>query len=93
MFSFYSIFCMELYDYIKLVGYFLNGDIEYYKECLKDCRGRIFEVVVGLGCVIILFLEVGFKVDGIDYLFEMLDFCCKCCKERGLYFNLYEGSL
>lgn len=43
MFSFYSTLCTELYDYTKPVGYSLNGDIEYYKERLKDCRGRILE--------------------------------------------------
>lgn len=43
MFSFYSSLCTELYDYTKPVGYSLNGDIEYYEERLKNCRGRILE--------------------------------------------------
>ena len=73
MFSFYSTLCTELYDYTKPVGYSLNGDIEYYKERLKDCRGRILEAAVGSGRVIIPLLEAGFKVDGIDYSPEMLD--------------------
>ncbi|AVP48171.1 class I SAM-dependent methyltransferase [Bacillus cereus] len=93
MFSFYSTLCTELYDYTKPVGYSLNGDIEYYKERLKDCRGRILEAAVGSGRVIIPLLEAGFKVDGIDYSPEMLDSCRKRCKERGLHPNLYEGSL
>lgn len=93
MFSFYSTLCTELYDYTKPVGYSLNGDIEYYKERLKDCRGRILEAAVGSGRVIITLLEAGFKVDGIDYSPEMLDSCRKRCKERGLHPNLYEGSL
>ena len=47
MFSFYSSLCTELYDYTKPVGYSLNGDIEYYEERLKNCRGRILEAAVG----------------------------------------------
>lgn len=46
MFSFYSTLCTELYDYTKPVGYSLNGDIEYYEERLKNCRGRILEAAV-----------------------------------------------
>jgi SAM-dependent methyltransferase len=93
MFSFYSTLCTELYDFTKPVGYSLNGDIEYYQERLNNCGGRILEAVVGSGRVIIPLLEVGFKVDGIDYSPEMLDSCRKRCKERGLNPNLYQGSL
>ena len=85
MFSFYSTLCTELYDYTKPVGYSLNGDIEYYEERLKNCRGRILEAAVGSGRVIIPLLEAGFTVDGIDYSPEMLESCRIRCKERGLH--------
>ena len=91
MFSFYSTLCTELYDYTKPVGYSLNGDIEYYKERLKDCRGRILEAAVGSGRVIIPLLEAGFKVDGIDYSPEMLDSCRKRCKREHILICMKEA--
>ncbi|HDR4698090.1 MULTISPECIES: class I SAM-dependent methyltransferase [Bacillus] len=93
MFSFYSTLCTELYDYTKPVGYSLNGDIEYYQERLKNCRGRILEAAVGSGRVIIPLLEAGYNVDGIDYSPEMLDSCRKHCEERRLNPDLYQGEL
>ena len=64
MFSFYSSLCTELYDYTKPVGYSLNGDIEYYEERLKNCRGRILEAA-GIRTCHHPALEAGFTVDGL----------------------------
>ena len=91
MFSFYSTLCTELYDYTKPVGYSLNGDIEYYKERLKDCRGRILEAAVGSGRVIIPLLEAGFTVDGIDYSPEMLDSCVSAVKRAYILIYMKEA--
>ncbi|MBG9774462.1 class I SAM-dependent methyltransferase [Brevibacillus laterosporus] len=93
MFSYYSTLCTELYDFTKPVGYSLSGDIEYYKERLKTCEGRILEAAVGSGRFLIPLLETGYTVDGIDYSPEMLKSCRKRCDERGLKPNLYEGEL
>lgn len=93
MFSYYGKLSTEIYDFTKPVGYSIDGDIEYYQERLKTCRGRILEAAVGSGRFMIPFLEAGYIVDGIDYSPEMLDSCRTRCEDRGLRPNLYEGDL
>ncbi|MFD0715676.1 class I SAM-dependent methyltransferase [Paenibacillus sp. GCM10027626] len=93
MFSYYSDLCTELYDFTKPVGYSIDGDIEYYLDRLKSCRGRILEAAVGSGRMLIPLLEAGLLVDGIDYSPEMLASCHKRCEERDLKPDLYEGEL
>lgn len=41
MFSHYSELCTEVYDLTKPVGHSIGGDIEYYRNRLKSCTGRI----------------------------------------------------
>lgn len=93
MFSYYGKLSTEIYDFTKPVGHSIDGDIEYYQERLKTCRGRILEAAVGSGRFMIPFLEAGYTVDGIDYSPEMLDSCRTRCENRGLKPNLYEGDL
>ncbi|PUA36396.1 class I SAM-dependent methyltransferase [Paenibacillus elgii] len=93
MFSYYSNLCTEVYDLTKPVGHSIGGDIEYYLDRLKSCRGRILEAAVGSGRMLIPLLEAGLIVDGIDYSPEMLASCRKRCEERNLKPVLYEGEL
>jgi hypothetical protein len=53
-FSYYGELCTEVYDLTKHVGQSIGGDIEYYREKLKHCKGRILEAMVGSGRVMIL---------------------------------------
>ncbi|MCM3110548.1 class I SAM-dependent methyltransferase [Lederbergia lenta] len=92
-FSYYGVLCTEVYDFTKKVGQSLGGDIEYYRERLKDCKGSILEAMVGSGRVIIPLLESGLNVDGVDYSLEMLDSCRRRCEERGLKPNLHKFNL
>ncbi|OAB41649.1 class I SAM-dependent methyltransferase [Paenibacillus glacialis] len=92
-FSYYGELCTEVYDLTKEIGHSFDGDIEYYRDRLKDCKGRILEAMVGSGRVIIPLLESGLIVDGIDYSPEMLDSCRKRCEERGLVADLYESNI
>lgn len=92
-FSYYGELCTEVYDLTKQIGQSINGDIEYYRDRLKPCNGRILEAMVGSGRVIIPLLEAGLKVEGVDYSFEMLDSCRKHCNDRGLEAPLYQADL
>lgn len=92
-FSYYGELCTEVYDLTKKVGQSLSGDIEYYRDRLKDCKGRILEAMVGSGRVIIPLLESGLNVDGVDYSSEMLASCRRHCEARGLKPELYEANL
>ncbi|TDL30873.1 class I SAM-dependent methyltransferase [Jeotgalibacillus sp. S-D1] len=93
MFSNYGKLSTEVYQHTKPVGHSIDGDIEYYKERLKGCRGRILEAGAGTGRMLIPLLEEGFLIDGIDYSKDMLDFCRQQCEKRGLNPDLYEGVL
>ncbi|KKI91051.1 methyltransferase [Bacillus sp. SA1-12] len=92
-FSYYGELCTEVYNVTKKIGQSLGGDIEYYRERLKNCNGRILEAMVGSGRVIIPLLESGLHMDGVDYSTEMLASCRQRCEERGLKPNLYESNL
>lgn len=92
-FSYYGELCTEVYDLTKKIGQSIGGDIEYYREKLKNCKGRILEAMVGSGRVIIPLLESGLIVDGVDYSHEMLASCRKHCEERGLHPELFEADL
>jgi SAM-dependent methyltransferase len=92
-FSYYGELCTEVYDFTKKIGQSFGGDIEYYQEKLKNCKGPILEAMVGSGRVIIPLLESGLNVDGVDYSPEMLASCRQRCDERGLKPNLYEANL
>ena len=92
-FSYYGELCTEVYILTKETGQSLGGDIEYYRDRLKDCKGPILEAMVGSGRVIIPLLESGLRVDGVDYSPEMLASCRQRCQDRGLTVHLYESTL
>ncbi|MFF2484580.1 class I SAM-dependent methyltransferase [Paenibacillus sp. NPDC058071] len=92
-FSYYGELCTEIYDLTKKIGQSFGGDLEYYRDRLKPCKGRILEAMVGSGRVIIPLLESGLIVDGLDYSPEMLASCRQRCEERELKTNLYESNL
>ncbi|WP_054955650.1 class I SAM-dependent methyltransferase [Paenibacillus dakarensis] len=92
-FSYYGELCTEVYDHTKKIGQSLSGDLEYYQDKLKHCKGRILEAMVGSGRIIIPLLESGLIVDGADYSSEMLASCRQHCEDRGLTAHLYESSL
>ncbi len=92
-FSYYGELCTEVYDLTKKIGQSFDGDIEYYRDRLKSCKGPILEAMVGTGRVIIPLLESGLHVDGVDYSPEMLASCRQRCEERKLAPHLYESNL
>ncbi|OPA77399.1 SAM-dependent methyltransferase [Paenibacillus selenitireducens] len=92
-FSNYGELCTEVYDLSKQIGQSIGGDVEYYLNKLKNCKGPILEAMVGSGRVIIPLLEAGLIVEGVDYSPEMLASCRKRCEARGLQTHLYQADL
>ncbi|MEM5018459.1 class I SAM-dependent methyltransferase [Metabacillus indicus] len=92
MFSQYSKLATEVYDIDKPVGHSF-GDLEFYRERLREVQGRILEPGAGSGRVYIPLLEDGFAIEGIDTSAHMLDSCRKRCEERGLRPVLTEASM
>jgi SAM-dependent methyltransferase len=92
-FSYYGELCTEVYDLTKKIGQSFGGDIEYYRDKLKNCKGLILEAMVGSGRVIIPLLESGLNVEGVDYSHEMLESCRQHCNEFELKPKLYESNL
>lgn len=60
------------------------GDIEFYRERLRNCQGPILEPAVGNGRILVPLLEAGLAVEGFDASEEMLAYCREACRERGL---------
>ncbi|MGG4490312.1 class I SAM-dependent methyltransferase [Metabacillus idriensis] len=83
MFSSYSRLAAEVYDIDKPVGHSF-GDIEYYRERLREVKGRILEPGAGSGRIYIPLLQDGLNIEGTDLSPEMLESCKKRCEERGL---------
>lgn len=92
-FSSYGELCTEVYDLTKPLGYSIGGDLEYYLEKLKSCKGRILEAMAGSGRILVPLLEKGLTVDGMDSSAEMLASCRSRCEEHGFQPQLYKGAL
>lgn len=92
-FSYYGELCTEVYDLTKKIGHSFGGDVEYYRDRLQSCNGKILEAMVGSGRVLIPLLEAGLQVDGVDASPEMLASCQQRCEERGLHVHLFEAAL
>ncbi|KMK75584.1 class I SAM-dependent methyltransferase [Alkalihalobacillus pseudalcaliphilus] len=92
-FSYYGELCTEVYDLTKKIGQSFDGDIEFYQEKLKGCRGQILEAMVGSGRVYIPLLQAGLDVDGVDYSENMLNSCRQHCDSRGLKSSLFQADL
>jgi SAM-dependent methyltransferase len=89
----YGKLCNEVYDFTKPVGHSIGGDLEFYMERLRTCKGRILEPMTGSGRFLIPLLEAGHVVDGVDASPDMLASCRKRLEERGLKADLYGMKL
>ncbi|CAG7659058.1 class I SAM-dependent methyltransferase [Paenibacillus allorhizosphaerae] len=83
----------EVYDFTKPVGHSIGGDLEYYMDRLRLCKGRILEPMTGSGRFLIPLLEAGHIVDGVDASPDMLASCRKRLEERSLKADLYQMKL
>lgn len=73
-----------VYDLDKPVGRTFGREIDFYRERLADCRGRILEPGVGNGRLLVPLLEAGLPIEGFDASEEMLERCRAYCRTRGL---------
>ncbi|GLC82226.1 class I SAM-dependent methyltransferase [Lacrimispora brassicae] len=92
MLSYYGRLSSEVYDMDKPVGHSF-GDIEFYADRLKSCKGQILEPATGTGRILIPLLEKGFHVEGFDSSKDMLRICHDNCKRRGLNPKLFEAKM
>ncbi|QDX94413.1 class I SAM-dependent methyltransferase [Brevibacillus laterosporus] len=92
MLDFYNRLSSEVYDLDKPIGHSF-GDVEFYKERLLSCKGRILEPAVGTGRILIPLLENGLHVDGFDSSLDMLRICQINCEKRGFTPNLFEAKM
>lgn len=92
MHEYYGSLCTEVYDLSKPLG-FSFGDVEYYKERLKDIQGKVLEVGCGSGRVLIPLVQAGYLVEGLDNSEEMLESCRSRCNELGLSPLLYKTEM
>lgn len=92
MYSLYGELCTEVYDLSKPLG-FSFGDVEYYKDRLKDVKGKVLEVGCGSGRVLIPLLQAGIHIDGVDNSAAMLDSCKRHLEGLGLAARLFEDEM
>ncbi len=79
----YGPLATEVYDLDKPIGHSF-GDVEYYTRLLATISGRILEPATGTGRILILLLEAGHEVDGLDSSAEMLAACRRHCQDAAL---------
>lgn len=88
----YGPLCTEVYNITKPIsGHY--PDVPYYIKHLDKIGGRILEVMVGTGRLLIPLLKAGLNVEGIDASPDMLASCRKHCAEKGLEPVLYKGDV
>ncbi len=92
MLTTYGPLCSEVYNITKPIGG-NYPDVPYYIKHLSQIGGRILEVMVGTGRLLIPLLEAGLNVEGIDASPDMLASCRKHCQERGLEPVLYQSDV
>lgn len=88
----YGPLCTEVYNITKPIGGYYP-DVPYYIKHLDKIGGRILEVMVGTGRLLIPLLKAGFNVEGIDASPDMLACCRKHCAAKGLEPVLHEGDV
>ncbi|WP_029058527.1 class I SAM-dependent methyltransferase [Stappia stellulata] len=79
----YGNLASHVYNLDKHIGKSF-GDVEFYRERLRDSTGPILEPAVGNGRVLIPLLDAGLQVVGFDASQEMLDHCTRECAARSL---------
>lgn len=92
MLNYYGRLSSEVYDIDKPIGHSF-GDVEFYMNRLKNCKGNILEPGTGTGRILIPLLEKGLNVEGFDSSKDMLSICKSNCQKRGLHPKLFEGKM
>jgi len=82
----------EVYNLDKPIGH-SYGEVEFYRDQLASCSGRILEPAVGSGRILIPLVQAGHVVDGTDTSPSMLESCRTNCKTYGIDAVLIEADM
>lgn len=82
----------EVYDLDKPVGH-SYGDVEYYVAALGEAEGRVIELAVGTGRILVPLLRAGIDAEGADLAPEMIERCRQNCTAAGFNPVLHVESL
>jgi ubiquinone/menaquinone biosynthesis C-methylase UbiE len=82
----------EVYNLDKPIGH-SYGEVEFYRDQLESCSGRILEPAVGSGRILIPLVQAGHVVDGTDTSPTMLDTCRANCETHGIDAVLIEADM
>lgn len=82
----------EVYNLDKPIGH-SYGEVEFYRDQLKSCGGRVLEPAVGSGRILIPLMQAGHVVDGTDTSPTMLEVCRSNCEARGIDAVLIEADM
>jgi len=82
----------EVYNLDKPIGH-SYGEVEFYRNQLESCSGRILEPAVGTGRILIPLVQAGHVVDGTDTSPIMLDSCRSNCASHGIDAVLIEADM
>ena len=88
----YGTLCTEVYNITKPIGG-EYPDVSYYIKHLSKIGGKILEVMVGTGRLLIPLLEAGLQIEGVDVSPDMLASCRSHCAARGLSPVLYQANV
>ncbi len=70
-----------------------KNDIEFYKEIVRKCRGKVLELACGTGRLLVPFKKAGADVEGLDISIDMLDICEDKLKKNKLSAKLYTKDI
>jgi len=89
--STYGRLCTRFYDLSKPSA--PPEALAFYLACLEEAGGPVLEPMCGSGRFLVLFLERGIDIDGVDSSPHMLQACHDHCEARGLRPTLYQQRL
>lgn len=88
----YGRLATEVYNLDKPIGH-SYGEVEFYRDQLTSCSGRVLEPAVGSGRILIPLMQAGHVVDGTDTSPTMLETCRSNCEVHGIDAVLIEADM
>ncbi len=67
-----------------------KGDIQFYRDLVLRCKGKVLELACGTGRLLVPFREEGAEIEGLDISKDMLAICRNKLLEKNLTAELYE---
>ena len=67
-----------------------KGDIQFYRDLVLRCKGKVLELACGTGRLLVPYREEGAEIEGLDISKDMLAICREKLQEKNLTAELYE---